>query len=64
MAVMDLAVARGLAVFMARVVVQIPAFRGIQVVIVTSSNSSVYLLHCGLNLRADGLVSSSLSLVY
>ena len=37
MAVMDLAAAQGLAVFTARAVVQILAFRGIQAVIVSKS---------------------------
>ena len=37
MVVMDLAVAQGLAVFMARVAVQIQVFRGILVVTISSS---------------------------
>ena len=37
MVVMDLAAAQGLAAFMARAAVQIPVFRGIQVVTVSSS---------------------------
>ena len=37
MAVMDLAAVQGLAVFMARPVVQTPAFRDIQAVIISSS---------------------------